>query len=192
MTILNPHKLDMNKIIVSLLLTLISVTAGAAGTADTQTEKSGWDYFVWGAEVGGAIDMTSNDMSTLNLDAFFGYKNSWINVLGVGASVNMMVSNSVRCFPVYAMFRTNFTSTPSLLFMDLRSGVVINNLSYGDQQTSFYCAPGLGVNLARGRTFQSYVVLSYVYNGMKSFEKKGEPCRINGLSMACLRIGISF
>lgn len=169
-----------------------TIEATAADASSDASDISGWNHFVWGAEIGGGIDMTSNDMSTVNLDAFFGYRNSWIDVLGIGAEVNMMLSNSVRAFPVYAMLRTGFSSRPTLMFMDLRGGVVFNNLTSSRQQTCLWLSPGVGVNLAGGRTFQSYITLSYVYNGMDSFIDGDGYHHINGLSMACVRLGIRF
>lgn len=167
-----------------------TVTASAATSADDN--GGGWSHFAWGAEVGGAIDLTSNNLSSINLDAYFGYRNAWINTLGVGASVNMMVDNSVRSFPIYAIFRTDFSSKERLLFMDLRGGVSITNPSYGSQQTGLYLSPGLGINLARGKSFSSYLSVSYVYNGIKPFDLGDRRCDVDGLSMACVRIGISF
>lgn len=155
-------------------------------------DVSGWSHFVWGAEVGGGIDLTSNDLSSVNLDAYLGYRNSWIEVLGIGAEVNMMLSNSVRAFPVYGIFRTGFRRSPTILFMDLRAGVVFNNITNSQQQTSAYVSPGIGVNLAGGKTFQSYITLSYVYNGIKSFHLADKDIDISGLSLACIRFGIRF
>lgn len=97
-----------------------------------------------------------------------------------------------RLEPIYAMLRTGFSSRPTLLFMDLRGGVVLNNVGVGKQQTSPYVSTGVGVNLATGATFKSYIVLSYVYNGMDPFKKGDQMCDVDGLSMACLRIGINF
>lgn len=170
-----------------LFAAMASFAADKAGK-----DVTGWNHFAWGAEIGGGIDLTSSDMSTVNLDAYFGYRNSWIEVLGVGAGVNMMVSNSARAFPVYGIFRTGFSKKPTLLFMDLRGGVVFNNLTNSAKQTCAYVSPGIGVNLAGGKTFQSYVTLSYVYNGLKSFQLSDRPVDMDGLSMACVRLGIRF
>lgn len=175
-----------------IILLLASVLTASASNPETGNEVTGWSHFAWGAEVGGAIDMTSNDMSTVNLNAYFGYRNSWLQLLGIGAEVDMMVSNSVRAFPVYAIVRTGFSSRPTLLFMDLRGGVVFNNLTHSRQQTRAYISPGVGINLAGGKTFQSYITLSYVYNGMGGFNNGDEQFDIHGLSMACLRLGIRF
>lgn len=185
----------MNKIKIFLLAVGCLLWAAAVDAAASERDPrndSAWSHFTWGAEAGGAIDMTSNDLSSVNLDAYFGYRNRWLNVLGVGAEVNMMVSSSVRAFPIYAMLRTGFSSRPTLLFMDLRGGVVLNNVGAGKQQTSPYVSTGVGVNLATGATFKSYIVLSYVYNGMEPFKKGDQMCDVDGLSMACLRIGINF
>ena len=135
--------------------------------------------------------MTGHDMSSINLDANFGYRNSWIDLLGVGASIDMMVNNSVRSFPLYAVFRTGFKSERTLCFSDLRVGCAFNNLDNTNHQTRLYLSPGVGVNLATGRTFRSYLMLSYVYNGMNGAYKAGEKA-IHGLHMACVRFGVAF
>ncbi|MBD5255799.1 MAG: hypothetical protein HDS53_07010 [Barnesiella sp.] len=180
----------MKKIHLILISIVVALSSAAADKAPR--EVTGWNHFAWGAEIGGAIDMTSNDLSNVSLNAFLGYRNSWIDLLGVGAEVDMMVSNSVRSFPVYAMFRTSFTSRPSLVFMDLRGGVVFNNLTETDSQTSAYISPGLGFNLAGGKSFQSYITLSYVYNAMRPFSIGDRRIDVDGLSLACLRLGIIF
>jgi len=172
------------------LLVFILTVLGAK--SQTYPENTAWNHFIWGAEAGASIDLTSHDLSTVNLDAYFGFRNSVIQTLGVGASVNMMVSSSVRSFPIYLIIRTNFRSTPSLLFMDLRGGIAFNNISFSSKQTGLYLSPGIGINLAKGKTFTSYVTLSYVYNDMRPYRRGKEYIDVNGLSMACVRLGISF
>lgn len=180
----------MKKIQIILAALTIALCTRAADKESLQV--SGWNHFAWGAEIGGSIDMTSHDLSSVNLDAYFGYRNSWIDVVGIGAEVNMMLSNSVRSFPVYAMLRTSFTSRPSLVFMDLRGGVAFNNLTASDTQTSLYLSPGIGFNLAGGNTFQSYISLSYVYNALRPFSIGDRQVNVDGLSAACIRLGIRF
>lgn len=148
--------------------------------------------FGWGADLGGAIDMSGNDMSTLNLDAYFGYKAPGLDIVGIGAGINMMVSNSTRSFPVYAILQTSFRRQPSLCFMDLRGGMVFNNIGSSTTRSQLYLSPGVGVNLASGSTFSSYVVVSYVYNGMRPYEDADRYYDVNGLHMACVRLGIRF
>lgn len=176
--------------IITAILALLTL-CGTAGASETK-EITGWRHFVWGAEVGGAIDLTSNDMSTANLSAYLGYRNSWLDIIGIGAEVDMMVSNGVRAFPVYALMRTSFSSKPQLLFFDLRAGVAFNNINNAGEQNRLYLSPSLGINLAKGKDFQSYVSVGYVYNGLKSLTVDDEFHHLNGLHMGCLRLGISF
>lgn len=150
---------------------------------------SALDHFTWGIEAGTAIDLSSHDMSTLNADAFFGYKTPGLDLLGVGAGVHMMVSNSCRAFPVYLDVRTSFRTAPSLCFLDIKGGVAFNNLSNNRNQTSPYFAPSVGFNLARGKTFTSYLMFGYVYNGMKSF---ADTEISGGLSYVNMSLGIRF
>lgn len=150
-------------------------------------------HFAWGADIGTSIDVSGNDMSTLNLDAFFGYRAAAIDIVGVGAGINMMVSNSCRAFPLYAIVRTSFRTAPSLCFMDLRAGCAIDNLSDATTQTAFYASPAIGFNLAMGKTFQSYITVGYTYNGMKSFGSEYGTTEIRyGIHMVTARFGVTF
>lgn len=180
----------MKRHIAFLFAAILFITASAQNT-DTQGIR-GWSHFAWGTEVGGAIDLTSHDLSSVNLGAYFGYRNSWLQFIGIGAEVNMMVNNSVRSFPVYAMLRTSFSKKPKLLFLNLRGGVVFNNITASQQQAGAYLSPGVGFNLASGRTFQAYVTLNYVYNGIRPFTLKDRVTDIHSLSMADIRLGICF
>lgn len=163
-------------------------TAWGADTASTHNPRR----FTWGAEIGGGIDLTSNDLSTVNLDAFFGYGNSWIDILGVGAGIDMVLNDSYRCFPIYAIFRSSFRKRPSVAFLDLRSGVSINNLAGDTRQSRFYISPAVGFNLARGKSFKSYLTLGYTFNDMQPFSKGEHRVNVHGLHMATLRLGVTF
>lgn len=173
----------MNMRLITLVVALLLSWAASART------PAG---FGWGADLGGVIDMSGNDMSTLNLDAYFGYKAPGLDIVGIGAGINMMVSNSTRSFPVYAILQTSFRRQPSLCFMDLRCGMVFNNIGSSTTRSQLYLSPGVGVNLASGSTFSSYVVVSYVYNGMRPYEDADRYYDVNGLHMACVRLGIRF
>lgn len=175
-----------------ILLCLIAVTLSSRAERPSFKSSDSLSNFSWGIEAGGGIDMTSHDMSTIDINAYFGYRNSWIDVLGAGASINMMVNNSSRAFPVYVIFQSSFRSVPSLAFFDFRGGVAFNNTQYDRQNADFYISPGVGFNLARGKSFRSYMTLSYVYNGFKTFQRDDRLESISGLSMACIRIGVNF
>ncbi|MCM1110898.1 MAG: hypothetical protein NC336_06820 [Clostridium sp.] len=180
----------IRNIILATLPAAAALLAPSAASASDAVRPAG--AFAWGAEVGGGIDMTSNDLSTVNIDAFFGYRNRWLRMAGIGAGINMMVNDSYRCFPVYATFQINFRRRPSVVYLDLRAGCVFNNLGGNRQQTSFYGSPGLGFNLAGGPKFQSYLVLAYVYNGMRPFDNGLRHIDIHGLHQATVRLGITF
>lgn len=120
------------------LLCVLAVAFQSQASRPSYRTSESLAHFTWGIEAGGAIDMTSHDMSTVDINAYFGYRNSWINMLGLGASINMMVDNSSRAFPVYFMFQSSFRQKPSLAFFDFRTGVSFNNTQYDKQQTDFY------------------------------------------------------
>lgn len=177
------------KLIIGVLLSLTSLQSIAAGNSEKY--NSAVKHFAWGVEAGAAIDMTSNDLSTANIGAFFGYRNSIIDMLGIGAEINMMVEDNNQAFPVYAVFRSNFRSIPTACFLDLRLGAVFNNVGDTDQ-TRLFVSPGLGINLAKGKSFQSYVALSYVFNGLRPYSVGKVRYDVNGLHMAAIRLGIAF
>ncbi len=149
--------------------------------------------FAWGAEIGTSIDLTGHDMTTINLDANFGYSNGLLKMAGVGAGINMMASNSCRAFPIYAILQTNFRHRPTLCFLDLRLGLAIDNVDNDSRQTVPFINPSVGFNLAGNNNFQSYMRLGYLYNGMKSFGPENNRTVIKGgLSMVNVSIGINF
>lgn len=149
--------------------------------------------FAWGADIGTSVDLTGHDMSTVNLDANFGYANGVLQMVGVGAGAHMMVSNGCRAFPIYAILQTNFRQKPSLCFLDLRVGIAVNNVDHDSRQTVPYINPSIGFNLAGNKTFQSYMRIGYLYNGMKSFGPEENRTTVKGgLSMVNVAIGISF
>lgn len=173
-----------------ILIILLAVFCGMQARAEELYHNN--HKFTWGAELGGSIDMTGNDQSTIDIDAYFGYSNSFVKLLGVGANINMMVSDSNRSFPVYAIFRTNFRKTPSLLFMDLRGGVSVNCIGDTKTQSGLYLSGGLGINLATGKTFSSHLIVSYGYFERKTVEYKSNFYPLGDLHTVSMRIGVSF
>lgn len=171
-------------LIASVLLVLNNV--GAEESVKTKLSSG----FAWGADIGGAIDLTGNDMSTININAAFGYRRGVIDFIGVGAGMSSMVNNSSRMFPVYGLLRTNFRTSPSLCFLDTRAGCAFINMHNDSNYTGIYLSPGLGFNLAKGKSFASYLVLSYQYVKLNTKSESGFD--IDGLNYACVRLGVSF
>ena len=150
--------------------------------------------FSWGMDVGSCIDMTGNDMSALDINAYFGYSGPYVRFAGVGAGIDMMVSSSSNAYPIYAMFRTDFRPTPQMCFFELRGGVSFSNIESYPMQTTPFGSIGLGVTLAKGKKFSSHIVLSYNYtklDDVRLAEDQGV-IRVHDLQYAAIRIGVAF
>lgn len=171
--------------VAALVICFSSLTANAEEPVKTS--------FAWGADAGGSIDMSGNDMSSIDLSASFGFKRSWINFLGLGAEIDIMLNNSARSFPVYLAFKTNFHSRPTLLFLDLRAGLSANYLPNDYQQTGAYAFVGLGFNLARGKSFSSHLVLGYSYKEYSDITTREEEIfQMKDVHCATIKLGITF
>lgn len=173
-----------------ILLGILSVLC-VSNVSAAPVEKPGKDKFAWGAEIGPAIDLCGDDMSTINIGAHFGYRNRFIDIVGVGAEIDMMMSNSSRMFPIYAIFRSSFSRRKQLVFADVKVGCAVANAYGAKSQTVFYASPGIGFNLADSSKFQSYMTINYVYAGM-SFPALKESNEVTGVNQVCIRIGITF
>ena len=148
-------------------------------------------HFAWGAELGASLDMSSHNMSAIGINAKFGMRWKWIRFLGVGIQGDMMVSNSAHTYPLYLNFRTDFANTNQLIFMDLRGGVAFNNL-YESKYTAPYLSGGVGVTLAKGKTFSSHIILAYSYLGQDVCYDGLKARNCPGISFATMRLGVAF
>lgn len=166
-------------------LLLIFCIAGAA--AEKPTAK-----FAWGADAGASIDMSGEDMSTVDITAAFGMSRGWVNFLGIGAAANVMVSNSCRSYPVFVNFRTNFSNSPSPAFWDIRAGLSLNYLEHNHQQTGFYGSTGVGINLARSSKFCSHIILEYTFRERRTIVGEEMTHNFRNLNYASVRIGVMF
>ncbi len=182
-------KMDFKRILPALVL-LATATAWGASPSNSFFDKN--IKFAWGADLGASIDMGGQDMSALDFSASFGMRRGWINFLGVGAGASIMVSNSCRSFPLYASFRTNFVDRPSLLFWDLRLGVSLNYLEHNHQQTGLYGSTGLGINLARSKSFNSHIIIGYTYRERRPITGAEQSHSFPDLHYASMTIGVVF
>ena len=149
-------------------------------------------HFSWGADIGSSIDMSGNDMSSIEIDAYFGYKNDVIRTLGIGAGIKSAIGNSYTFLPVYAMLRTSFTSRPSLCFLDMRLGYSFNTLKDDVTQNSFFGSAGLGFNLYTSHEFKSHIILAYTFMNMEDYHSGEYLNELNNFNGMSVRIGISF
>lgn len=167
-----------------------SATAAGNGSADVFWSPK--PAFTWGAAAGASIDMTSNDMSTVDFELSFGMRRGWINFLGVGVEADIMVSNSCRSFPIFAELRTNFTNHPTLAFFDLKVGASLNYLERDFQQTGVYTFAGAGINLASSSRFSSHLIIGYTYRERRDIPGDGGSFYFPSLHYATVKIGVCF
>lgn len=184
--------------IIAAFMVICTLSASATETTTNTTaevpagKSIANSHFSWGASIGSSIDMSSNDMSSIDISACFGYKNSWLQMAGIGAAINMAVNNGSRMFPIYALVRTNFRNRPSLCFMEAKAGCSFNNLYDHETQQGFYGSLGAGVNVATGKTFRSYIMLAYTFNHIRPFGTEEKTASLSDLHIASISIGISF
>lgn len=203
----------MKKLVIFALATVISLLTNAqeqygsadvdskhdtfSGTAEydnptRQRDGMSYSHFSWGADIGSSIDMTSQDMAAFDICAHFGYKSHFVRFAGIGAGIKSMVSNSSRSYPIYALFRSGFSSKPTLCFLDLKVGVSISDLHNTYSHTGLYGAIGLGFTLAKGKNFSSHITVGYEFIPLDNIENGNGVSQINNLHSALIRIGASF
>lgn len=169
------------------------VASEQSGTSATTVPDTPFSrHFTWGASLGSSIDMTGQDMTAVDIDAFFGYKGNYIRFAGLGTGIRMMVSNSSRSYPVYAMLRTSFTKSPSFLYLELKGGVGFTNLYTDIYQRNFVGGVTLGFTLAHSRTFSSNFSLGYEYMPLSNGKIDGNDTKFKDIHYASIRIGASF
>ncbi len=152
----------------------------------------GFSHFTWGLETGMSLDVSGLDMSTFNLDVMFGYRNKWIQMVGVGGGVHKSLGSSDSFFPVYVLFRSSFRPKPSLFFFHLRLGysfnAVSNSPTYGDTS----CAIGCGLNLTNKRKFQSYLLVAYSFRHFNRKHSEAADINRSNVSLAQIGFGVTF
>lgn len=147
--------------------------------------------FAWGANAGASIDMSGQDMSAIEFSASFGMRRGWINFLGVGMGADLITSNSSRCYPIFIDFQTNFRNSPTLFFWSIRSGISLNYLEHNHDQVGAYASTGLGINLARGNSFCSYMFIGYTFRQRNNIEDEFNH-EFKSLHYVSCKIGLNF
>ena len=120
-------------------------------------------YFTWGAEAGASIDLTGHDMSTIDVDVHLGYKDAFLQILGIGAGIHRTVQSGANFIPLYVMLQTSFRSKPSLFFLNAKLGYSFNTINDSPTFGDFVSSLGLGINLSRTRLARTYLVLALGY-----------------------------
>lgn len=172
-----------------------SVTVVVADSIDTppptnfSTKAS---HFTWGADLGSSIDLTGQDMTSIDIDASFGYRGNYIQLAGLGAGIRMMTSNSSRCMPIYGIVRSNFAKNPTLCFAELKAGISLNNLYTDIYQQRMFGSLGLGIRLASGKTFSSHLLLAYEFMQVSRTSDPEAIRPLGSIHCASIRIGVNF
>ncbi|MCM1067846.1 MAG: hypothetical protein NC418_09775 [Muribaculaceae bacterium] len=166
-----------------------TATTSPATTAPKEKIKV---KFAWGADLGASIDMSGNDMSSIDFGLAFGMKRGWINFLGVGAQANIPVSNSFRSYPLFLLFRTNFTDRPTRVFWELKGGVSLNYLEHNHQQTGIYGSTGIGFRLAGNAKFSSHMFMGYSFIQRRKVVGEEMTHDFTDLHFATVKIGVTF
>lgn len=173
-------------------LILILAMLIAMPLCHAQTDSNKPLAFAWGASLTSSVDLTGHERSNIGMDAYFGVKSPMIQILGIGAGLNIPISNSLHTLPVYLIARSNFRHRKSLCFADVRAGVSINDVSESKKQTVSYGSLGIGINLASSAKFTSHLILAYSYFGGKNYTEDDTLIKVPDTHMATLRLGITF
>ncbi len=156
------------------------------------TPLGAMSHFTWGADIGASIDVGGDDMSSFDVDVILGYKDKFIRAVGVGVGVHRAFDNGYTFIPLYVVFRSSFRKQPSLLFLDLQGGYSFNTLGSGNSQGGAYVSVGLGINLAMSKKFNSHIILSYGYFGLKSINDANIIFDGKNINYAQIKFGINF
>lgn len=177
-----------------IYIIIIYVICAIGAYAKSDIPENNRTVFAWGADAGASIDMTGSDMSDINFSAQFGLKRGWINFLGIGLGADLTTANSCRSYDIFADFRTNFVNRPTLLFWPVRLGASLNYLEHNHEQTGFYGSTGIGINLARGKKYCSYMIVGYTFRERRYIESEDGSMShdFKNLHYATVKIGITF
>lgn len=149
-------------------------------------------HFTWGAEIGSSIDLSSHDMSTMDLDVVFGYKNNIIRTVGMGVGVHRAFGNGSTFIPIYAVLRTSFSPKPAPCFLHLKVGYSFNSVADSPMLGDVSASVGVGINLAMTRRCMTHIILSYGFRHFSYRHSEIINLGIQNISLAQLAFGINF
>lgn len=162
-----------------------------SGNVDIDNQKK-VTHFTWGAEFGTSIDMSGYDSSTFNVDAMVGYRGTYFKLAGFGAGIHRSMGSGDNYIPLYAIMRTSFSKIKRLFFMNLKVGYSFNTIgdapTFGDVNASL----GGGINLASGKSFQSYLILGYEFRHFNQRNKSKVDIVADDVSLVSLSFGVNF
>lgn len=182
----------MRKLSIIISALIISFTGYAANIEASASTSSFMKHFTWGVDAGSSIDISGNDLSSIDMEAFFGYKNNVIKALGVGVGLHSALGNSHTLIPAYLLLRANFASRPTLCFVETRIGYSFNSLNTETEQNGIYCSAGLGFNLYISEKVKSHIVIAYTFSGLNADNSASYIKYEHSLSAMSIKIGVNF
>lgn len=149
-------------------------------------------HFTWGAEIGASLDLLGNDMSTLDADIVFGYKNRLVKTLGVGAGIHRAFGTGTNFIPLYALLRIGFSRTHDVCFLNVKAGYSFNSIAGEGSRGGLKGSLGIGFNLAQSRRFHSHIILSYGIFRLDNTILTSTGSEVRDISLAQLTFGVNF
>ena len=154
--------------------------------------KKTMSKMMWGLELGTGLDLSSTDQSTFNADIIFGYRHKTVQLLGASLGIHKSLGKRDSFIPVQLVFRTRFSSRPTLCFMHVSAGYSFNTISSSSMFGDIIATLGCGCNLVNRPKFQSNIVLAF---GFRHFnERHREMISIDkpNIGFAQISFGISM
>jgi hypothetical protein len=174
------------KIAIITLLSLIGLSAAAQSNTPRPLR------FAWGANFEGGAEMSGHNMSTIGINGEFGLQYKWIRFVGASAQADITVGNSSRIYPLSLVFRTDFSNTQKLLFLDVRGGMALLYHEDDSRENSAYGSAGIGITFAHSKKFSSHLIVGYSYVGQDICSQGERLRKCPGISYATMRLGLAF
>lgn len=175
-----------------MLVTILSFGNISIFSQETDNRSLFSKHFAWGIEAGTSIDVSGYDSSTLNLDALFGYRNDLFNLIALGIGIHHAMGSGDNYIPLYATLRTSFTKKPKIFFMSAKMGYSFNTIGDADTFGDINASLGGGINLARKKTFSSYLILAYEFRHFNKKHRELASIENPNISMMSLTLGFNF
>lgn len=177
-----------------VLLAGFFVTGYGQTFADTTVSKQQTNNrkFALGIEIGSSIDLTANNLSTFDSDIVAGYRNSFIQLAGIGIGIHKALDSSNNFIPLYAVFRSSFRNSPSKVFLNATVGYSFNSIESSASKGGFNMSLGLGIHLWETESMRSHLILSYGLMHLNDRQVAEISVSNTNISMARICFGLTF
>lgn len=146
----------------------------------------------WGLELGTGLDLSGTDLSTFNFDIIIGYRNKFINTLGIMAGVHKSLGTRDTFLPLKVVFRSSFNNRPSLAFFHFSAGYSFNTVSSSPMFGDITGTVGCGFNLVQRPRFQSNIMVGFGFRHFNRRHREMTNLTKNNVGFAQISFGISM